>query len=371
MSAGDGHSDVAILVCTRDRCRLLCETLASIAQLVIPAGWRCEVLVVDNDSTDETRATVFACAAGYPLPLRYVHEPALGKSNAMNAGIAASYATVFACTDDDVAVSPEWLQAGCEPLLTGSGEFAYTGGPVRPIWDGQCPDWLPSNASDLWGTIAILDYGTRPFVFEDEAKVPLGANFAIRRDLIERIGGFVPTLGRTTSRTLLGQELPELFRRARAAGTRGRYVPSMEVFHHIPAERLTTSYFRRWWFGKGISRARLDRIHPITELGVDLRTTSHLAGVPRFMIGDAGRDLWKWLRARGRGAFPERIRLETRLAYFLGYALERQRERNRTAAAQTAPLIDAAPLAFDQDAASHRPDALNQWPIPVGERESD
>jgi GT2 family glycosyltransferase len=344
MAIDDSYSyDVAILVCTRNRCRLLHETLDSIAQLSIPAGWRCEVLVVDNDSTDDTRAMVLGCASGYPLPLRYIHEPMLGKSSAMNAGIAASDATVVACTDDDVAVSPDWLRAGCEPLLMGSGAFAYSGGPVRPIWDGPCPDWFSRSPSELWGTIAILDYGTRPFVFEAELKVPLGANVAIRRDLIERVGGFVPTLGRTTSRTLLGQELPELFRRARRVGARGRYVPAMEVFHHIPPERLTPSYCRRWWFGKGISRARLDRMHPITELGVDLRTTAHLAGVPKFMVGDAGRDVWKWLRACVRADSPERIRLETRLAYFLGYALDRQRVRGRTAAVHGTPPIISPP----------------------------
>jgi glycosyltransferase involved in cell wall biosynthesis len=344
MTFDDGRSyDVAILICTRNRRHLLLDTLESVAQLSIPAGWRCEVLVVDNNSTDGTKAMVLGCAADYPLPLRYLHEPMLGKSNAMNAGIAASDATVIACTDDDVEVRADWLEAGCEPLLTGSEGLAYTGGPVRPIWDGPCPDWFPRSRSDLWGTIAILDYGTRPFVFEEELKVPLGANFAIRRDLVERVGGFVPTLGRTSSRTLLGQELPELFRRARAAGARGRYVPTMEVLHHIPPERLTPAYCRRWWFGKGISRARVDRMHPVTELGVDLRVTAHLAGVPKFMVGDAGRDAWKWLRACVRGDFTERIRLETQLAYFLGYTWERQRDRSRTAAVQCAPPIIAPP----------------------------
>jgi hypothetical protein len=116
----------------------------------------------------------------------------------------------------------------------------------------------------------------------------------------------------------------------------------MEVFHHVPTERLTVSYFRRWWFGKGISRARVDRMHPVTELGIDLRTTAHLAGVPKFMVGDAARDSWRWLHACVRRAAPERIRLETQLAYFLGYALERQWNRRRTASdtdSESAPPV--------------------------------
>jgi hypothetical protein len=201
----------------------------------------------------------------------------------------------------------------------------------------------------LWGTIAILDYGPQPFVFEERQKVPLGANVAIRRDLIEHVGGFVPSLGRSTTRVLLGQELPELFRRTRAAGARGLYVPRMEVFHHIPATRLTPSYCRRWWLGKGISRARVDRMHPLTELGVDLRLTPHVARVPRFMFGDFARDIWQWALALVRRDFPRRLDIESRLCYFLGYAWERQRERWQSVAVETTPPMippraQAAPL---------------------------
>lgn len=329
--------DITILICTRNRHRLLGETLDSLAEMSIPSSWRCEVLVVDNASTDATRSTVTQRVNGFPVHLRYLYEPALGKSSALNAGIGASEAVVLACTDDDVQVTRDWLTSACGPLLGEKNGFTYTGGPVRPIWDGLRPDWFPTTPSDLWGTIAILDYGSEPFVFEEHQKVPLGANFAVRRDVFERVGGFVPSLGRSTTRTLLGQELPELFRRARAAGARGLYVPRMEVFHHIPAVRLTPSYVRRWWFGKGVSRARVDRLHPVTELAIDLRTTRHVGGVPRFMLGDAVRDLWSWAKAALRRDAPERIRLETRLCFFIGYAWERQRDRWQTNAGDSRP----------------------------------
>jgi GT2 family glycosyltransferase len=336
------ETDITILICTRNRDRLLGETLDVIAKLMVPPDWKCEVLVVDNGSTDDTRATVLNRVSDYPLPLRYLYEPKPGKSNALNAGIVATNSTVLACTDDDVRVNVDWLRAGCAPLLDPSAQIAYTGGPVQPIWDSPCPDWFPRDPSDLWGTIAILDYGRQQFIFEEQQKVPLGANFAFRRDLIERLGGFIPALGRSTTRTLLGQELPEFLRRAKAAGARGLYVPEMEVFHHIPAARLTPAYCRRWWFGKGVSRARVDRIHPVTELGVDLRSTPHIARVPRFMIGSAWRNAWSWAAAAVRFDRAERVRVETRLCYFAGYVWERQRERTHAPAATTAPAILAS-----------------------------
>jgi glucosyl-dolichyl phosphate glucuronosyltransferase len=337
ISADERALDITILICTRNRRTLLNQTLDSLAEMSVPAGWRCEVLVVDNHSTDGTMESVVARAPGYPLPLRCLDEPIPGKSSAMNAGIATANATVLACTDDDVRVSRNWLENACGPLLSAAREYSYTGGPVRPIWNGQSPDWFPRAPSALWGTIAILDYGPHRFAFEDQGKVPLGANFAIRRDLIERVGGFVPSLGRSTTRTMLGQELPELFRRARAAGARGLYVPEMEVFHHIHAGRLTPSYCRRWWFGKGVSRARVDRMHPLTETGIDLRSTPHLARVPRFMFADVARDLWSWALAFVRRDFAERVAVESRLCYFFGYAWERQRERWQSAAIEARP----------------------------------
>jgi GT2 family glycosyltransferase len=149
---------------------------------------------------------------------------------------------------------------------------------------------------------------------------------AVRCDAFQQIGGFRPDLGRTGGKLVLGQEVPELLLRARAAGLRGMYVPDMVVYHHIPANRLTPSYFRRWWFGKGVSRSALDRMQPVTELGVDLRTTPHLLGVPRFMYGSLARDLAALVAARVRLRSADAFRHEMMAAYFAGYFWARWRE---------------------------------------------
>jgi len=141
---------------------------------------------------------------------------------------------------------------------------------------------------------------------------------AVRRTLIERIGGFDPRLGRT-GRSLLGQEQAEFFCRSRAAGARGQYVPEMVLYHHVPASRLNKSYFRRWWFWKGVSRARLEQRHPVTELDIDLTRVVRLAGIPRFMIGSALRDAIRWLAALVARDQAARARHEMMLWYFAGY----------------------------------------------------
>jgi len=161
--------------------------------------------------------------------------------------------------------------------------------------------------------------------------VPLGANMAVRRDVLQQAGPFRPDLGRTGGRLVLGQEVPELLIRVRAAGFRGQYVPAMQVCHHVPASRLTPRYFRRWWFGKGVSRAALDRLQPVTEHGIDLRTTPHVLGVPRFLYGSAVRDLSGAVISHLKGRRETAFRHQMMMAYAAGYAWARWRGNPATA----------------------------------------
>jgi glycosyltransferase involved in cell wall biosynthesis len=338
--------DVSVLIATYNRAELLGETLQSLARMRVSTGLAWEAIVIDNNSRDHTRAVVESWTAAFPVPLRYLFEPQQGRSSALNAGIASAAGRVLVFTDDDVRVRDGWLDAASAPLLRDDESVVYTGGPIRPIWETPPPRWLDLTRGDLWGTIAIQDHGDTPFVYEDGRKVPLGANMAARRSLFGRIGGFRPDLGRTGGRLVLGQEVPELLLRARAHGLRGIYVPSMEIEHHVPAGRLERPYFRKWWFGKGISRAALERLQPITEMDIDLRTTPHVFGIPRYMFGSAARDLVRMaidaITRRPQAAF----RHQMMLAYFAGYVWSTWRERRRRS-----PMPSGPPRPED----SHRP----------------
>ena len=234
---------------------------------------------MDNNSTDHTRSVVESRQPSYPVSLRYLFEPRQGNSFGLNTGIAATRATVIAFTDDDVRVTEEWLQEGCAPMLSNPA-IDYTGGPVRPIWEAPPPPWVDQTRSDLWGTLAILDYGPASFVFEDASVYHSAPTWPVRRTLFDRVGNFDTDLGRVGS-SLRGQSQAEFFCRSRIAGARGMYVPAMAVEHHVPASRLTRSYFRRWWFMKGSGRHHLEQMHPTTELGVDLSQVGKIAGIPR------------------------------------------------------------------------------------------
>jgi glycosyltransferase involved in cell wall biosynthesis len=308
-------STATVIICTYNRASLLAATLQSLRRLVTRRSW--DIIVVDNNSSDETRQVVTAFASVAPVPVFYVFESRQGKSNALNNGIGYARGDLLLMTDDDVEVDPHWLDETCQ-AFDEHPDIDYTGGPVSPIWGEPPPAWFDQTRSDLWGTVAILDYGPEPFVFEERRRVPLGANLAVRRSLIERVGAFHPELGRT-GRSLLGQEQAEFLARTRACGARGLYLPGMKVAHHVPASRLTKQYFRRWWFWKGLSRARVDAIHHETELGLDLRRIPRIAGVPRYVWGQLPREVLQWVRARLSGRPLDAMRHAMRVAYCLGY----------------------------------------------------
>jgi glycosyltransferase involved in cell wall biosynthesis len=299
----------SIVIATYNRAADLRATLDSLAGLRPRGGW--EVIVVDNNSTDDTHAVVERAASAFPAPLRYLFEPEQGRSPALNTGIRAATGEIIATTDDDVRVEPDWLDRAAEGLER--LDCDYVGGRVLPIWGAAPPPWLPDHGGKHWAVIALLDYGAQPIEFG--ARVPLGVNMAFRREAVGRAGLFDERTGRRAG-TLLGQEVREWCIRARAAGLRGFYLPQLAVRHLIPAARLNKAYFRRWFYWRGISRAMLyekaglDMEAP-EQTALDVRTVPHVFGVPRYLYRKAIASVAACLRATLRrdavGAFEHEL----------------------------------------------------------------
>jgi glucosyl-dolichyl phosphate glucuronosyltransferase len=318
--------DVSVLIGTFNRCDLLAATLDSVAAMRVSRTLDWEVIVVDNNSSDDTRKVVEDRARLFPVPVRYLFEPRQGKAYAINTGVAASTAGIVAFTDDDVQVDADWLDAAVRPLMS-RDDVHYTGGPVAPIWDVPPPPWVTGNSSVLRGPLALLNYGPDAFVFEERRRIPIGVNMAICRTMIDRVGGFHSAMDRRGT-SLLGQGQAEFFFRTRAAGLKGLYVPEMRVRHHVPPSRMTAGYHRRWWYWKGVARARMESWHPVSELGLDFRTVPRFLRVPRFMWRCAVEDLIMWVAAVIRRDQASRIEREVMLAYFAGYSAGRLHRRS-------------------------------------------
>jgi glycosyltransferase involved in cell wall biosynthesis len=315
----------SIVIATYNRAQDLRETLASLADLRSDGQW--EVVVVDNNSPDNTREVVEEAARTFPVDLRYLFEREQGRSPALNAGIRAARGRIIATTDDDVRVPSDWLDRAAEGLERLRCD--YVGGRVLPIWGGPRPVWLPNHGGKHWAVIALLDYGDEPIEFG--ARVPLGVNMAFRRSAFDAAGFFDPNTGRKAG-TLLGQEVREWCIRARAAGVRGFYIPEMSLHHIIPADRLCKAYFRRWFYWRGISRAMLyeraglDMEAP-ERTTLDFSNVPHIAGVPRYFYRKALASAASWMRAAVKRDPAAAFDHESWLWFFAGIVKQRWTDR--------------------------------------------
>src|SRR5205085_6305502 len=119
-------------------------------------------------------------------------------------------------------------------------DCAGLAGRVRLQFERTPPTWLSQPQRNY---LAELDLGSEP-LWLDDGPVPVGANCAVRRGELERVGGFRAGLDRFGS-SLISNGDTEFFRRLRAQGAKLRYEPEALVLHRVPQERLTRAFFRR------------------------------------------------------------------------------------------------------------------------------
>ena len=268
--------NISVVLCTYNRGEALARALQSVSNQVLPPSIEWEVLVVNNNSTDQTSAVVEGYTQRFPGRFRYVFEPRPGKSHALNAGIQAARGDILAFMDDDVTMEPNWLQNLTAELH--SSEWAGAGGPILPERAFSLPRWLSVDDPRSLAPLALFNPGSEPGILRES---PFGTNMAFRKEIFDRFGGFRTDLGPQPDSLLRGED-SEFGKRVMAAGLQIRYEPSARVFHAALEERLQKHYFLGWWFDKGRSDLR--------EFGIPPEASWSISGIPLFML----RNLTVW-----------------------------------------------------------------------------
>jgi glycosyltransferase involved in cell wall biosynthesis len=243
--------NLTVILCTYNRCESLSLALASVALSVIPESVKWEVLVVDNNSNDQTRDVVRDFSNRYESRFRYLHEARQGKSYALNTGIREARGDVLAFMDDDVTVGPSWLRTLTAPLE--GKDWAGVGGRILPAEDFVPPRWLAIKGPySTVGMLALFDLGDSSC---DLHEAPFGTNMAFRKSMFVKHGGFRTDMGPCPGSEMRNEDT-EFGRRLLAAGESLLYEPSAIVYHGIPKRRLTKSYFLTFWFDTGRASIR-------------------------------------------------------------------------------------------------------------------
>jgi glycosyltransferase involved in cell wall biosynthesis len=213
----EGHSVlISLVICTRNRCSALGACLECIERLESPGEW--ELVVVDNGSTDGTADLLRSFAERSSLRVVLVSEPKPGLGRARNAGIAKATGQIIAFTDDDCYVSSDFLIKTLE--IFKDERIDFMGGRILLYDRTDIPITIrPDSEMQLIGPHSFIQAGELQ-----------GANMAVRRSLLRRIGGFDPKFGKGSQ--FKGGEDMDLQARASQNGATGMYHPGPLVWHH-------------------------------------------------------------------------------------------------------------------------------------------
>ena len=264
---------ISVVIATYNRARLLRTTLDHLRTQAYQAGD--EVIVVDNGSTDDTASVIAQHAAEFPVPLRTLRVTANGKGHSLNAAIAIVNGAILALTDDDVVVAADWIETIRD--IFSDPAVALVGGRVDPNWEQEPPRWMNVSGDAGYGLmgspLALQHYGcAQPL----GARTAVGANLAVRRAVVDAVGGFAVELAPQRG-TLLRAEDHEFCRRVRTSGYRCDYRPELQVRHWVPAARMRLDYLLRWFFWSGVAYAILGSDDPIGSDGTR-------RGVPHYHL---------------------------------------------------------------------------------------
>ncbi|MFZ5518908.1 MAG: glycosyltransferase family 2 protein [Candidatus Zhuqueibacterota bacterium] len=223
------HAKINIIVCTYNRANMLRNALTSLSNQVTDRLFQYDILVVDDNSTDDTPAVVRRFIPTSKAPVTYIHGSGEGIARARNRGIDASDGDYVVFFDDDQIAEPDWLK---EMFITMQETGACCVGGIRllNLSRGEVSRLSPITRRIL-GEIHHGDAARK----SRRKEFPAAGNMLIRRSVFNIVGNFDDSL-------VKGGEDIEFARQVRLAGLDAWYTPKSIVYHETPLYRTKSDY---------------------------------------------------------------------------------------------------------------------------------
>ena len=301
--------DVTVAVFTYNRCASLKQTLGALECVHVPESVGCELIILDNQSTDDTAAMV----RSYVMPrmaVRYVCEPRRGVAHARNTALAAARGEIVLCIDDDVRPPLNWIERMCAPILSGRAHAVAGGMKIAPHLERP---WMTPRHRAWMASTELFDADDPPAI--------ISANMALSRDVLSKVPGFDTELGPGA----LGFWEDSLFSwQIKKAGYRIASALDVVAEHHFDESRLLKSSY--------LDRAEKDGR---SEAYVAYHWEHRQVTNPELQLARCVLRLTKWRFQRRRewlnldeGAPEWEMDLVAAANFFKQYLLERKRPRN-------------------------------------------
>jgi glycosyltransferase involved in cell wall biosynthesis len=236
---------ISAVLTSYNRARFIIDAVESIFNQDYDRGLY-EVIVVDNNSTDDTLDVLQQYKEEHPdRNFRFVTEQNQGVAFARTRCAMEAKGEIVAYLDDDSTAQPGWLMTIAD-FFDRHPDVYSTGGKITPKFLTGIPDWYSRY---FWGLVGRFDQG-REVKQLTGMRYPCGANMAFRKKVFDEIGYFNTDLGRKGN-GLLATEEKDMYLRIRSHGKKVYYLPTVEVLHAVEANKFDKDYVRRHSRGIG------------------------------------------------------------------------------------------------------------------------
>ncbi|MBG1266592.1 hormogonium polysaccharide biosynthesis glycosyltransferase HpsE [Nostoc sp. WHI] len=235
-----------------------------------------EIIVVDNNSTDNTAKVVQDYQKNWqcPCPLKYCFEARQGAAYARKMAVAEAKGRFIGFLDDDNYPTSNWVAAAYTFGEKYPKAGAY-GSQIHPDWEVEPPE----NFQRIAPFLAITERGNLPLLYEAAKKLlPPSAGLVIRKQAwLESVPDKCILTGRAKGNMLTSEDL-EMLSYIQKSGWEIWYSPEMEISHKIPSFRLQKDYLIPFFRGIGLSRY-------VTRM-VNVRNIYRPVALLAYMIND-------------------------------------------------------------------------------------
>jgi glycosyltransferase involved in cell wall biosynthesis len=266
---------LSIVICSYNRANYIGEALSALYQQQVDYI-QYEVLVVDNNSTDNTKEVYqkwrLSNEAGN---FHYYTETTQGASFARNTGAAMAKGDWLCFVDDDAIAGAHFISNIFRHIDTHPDIVGF-GGRIIPRYIPSEPKWMSYYVSSIVGN---FDYAPIAKAFEHN-KYPLESNMIIKKSVYDQVGGFNTALPGVVGTKRIGGEGKELFFKIMKLGHTIYYDPSIQVEHVVEVSKLTKEYMYR--VASGMGRGEKNRTLSISTLTYLIKIGEYL-----FKLGAA------------------------------------------------------------------------------------
>ncbi len=254
--------DFTVAIPTYNGASRLPELLERLRSQLDTEKFSWEIIVVDNNSTDNTAKLIQSYQENWqcPYPLKYCFEARQGAAYARKKAVEVALGKLIGFLDDDNYPLPNWVAAAYAFAQKYPHAGAY-GSQIHPDWEVEPPE----NFRRIIPFLAITERGDIPLLYEPKKRLlPPSAGLVVRRQAwLESVPNQPILTGRVTGNMLTSEDL-EMLCYLQKSGWEVWYNPEMEIYHKIPHTRLQKDYLIPFFRGIGLSRyvTRMVNIKP-------------------------------------------------------------------------------------------------------------